>query len=133
MPGARPSGAGRRTTRTSGSGAGGTDGSRTLPWREPDSNHRSRRERDGPAADHRRLARRPVLNDPIQVIGPASLVGDSERPFTRAGPMVRIRFPPAASLQTFGSWANLEGVVHFHGDTPGPLPTGCSKQNAWSP
>ena len=75
----------------------------TLRWREPDSNHRSRRERDGPAADHRRLARRPVLNDPIQLIDPASLVGNSERLFTRAGPMVRIRFPPAESLQTFGS------------------------------
>src|SRR6516162_1733169 len=53
----------------------------------------------GPAADHRRLARRPVLNDPIQLIGPET----AARPFTRAGPMVRIRFPPAGSLQTFGS------------------------------
>ena len=26
---------------------GGTDGSQTLRWREPDSNHRSRRERNG--------------------------------------------------------------------------------------
>ena len=26
----------------------------------------------GPAADHRRLVRRPVLNDPVQLIGPAS-------------------------------------------------------------
>src|SRR6516162_4853005 len=30
-----------------------------------------------PAADHRRLAGRPVLNNPIQLIGPASLVGNS--------------------------------------------------------
>jgi len=28
----------------------------------------------------------------------------ADRPLTRAGPMVRIRFPPAVSLQTFGSW-----------------------------
>ena len=74
----------------------------TLRWREPDSNHRSRRERDGPAADHRRLARRPVLNDPIQLIDPASLFGNSERLFTRAGPMVRIRFPPADSPSRAG-------------------------------
>src|SRR6516162_6601999 len=49
----------------------------------------------GPAADHRRLARRPVLNDPH----PAYRSGISRRQqprdlFTRAGPMVRIRFPP---------------------------------------
>ena len=29
----------------------------------------------------------------------------AERPFTRAGPMVRIRFPPAESLRTIGSSA----------------------------
>src|SRR6516164_9337528 len=29
----------------------------------------------------------------------------AERPFTRAGPMVRIRFPPAVSRQTIGSSA----------------------------
>ena len=29
-----------------------------------------------PTAGHRRLERRPVLNDPIQLIGPASLVGN---------------------------------------------------------
>src|SRR5437762_6132898 len=53
-----------------------------------------------PAADHRRLARRPVLDDPIQLIGPASSLrqqATAERPFARAGPMVRIRFPPADS------------------------------------
>src|SRR6516164_7990923 len=38
----------------------------------------------GPAADHRRLARRPVLNDPIQLIGPASLVGNSRETFHKS-------------------------------------------------
>ena len=41
----------------------------TVFWREPDSNHRSGEKETaverGPAADHRRLARRPALNDPI--------------------------------------------------------------------
>jgi len=39
----------------------------------------------GPAADHRRLARRPVLNDHIQLIGPASLVGNSRDTFHKSG------------------------------------------------
>ena len=39
----------------------------------------------GPAVDHRRLARRPVLNDPIQLIGPASLVGSSRETFHKSG------------------------------------------------
>jgi len=39
----------------------------------------------GPAADDRRLARRPVLNDPIQLIGPASLVGNSRETFHASG------------------------------------------------
>ena len=39
----------------------------------------------GPAADHRRLARRPVLNDPIQLIGPASLVGNSRETLHTSG------------------------------------------------
>src|SRR6516225_2751258 len=39
----------------------------------------------GPAADQRRLARRPVLNDPIQLIGPASLVGNSRETFHKSG------------------------------------------------
>ena len=39
----------------------------------------------GPAADHRRLARRPVLNNPIQLIGPASLVGNSREIFHKSG------------------------------------------------
>ena len=61
----------------------------TLCWREPDSNHRSGRERDGrgerPAANHCRLERRPVLNDPIQLIGPASPFGNSREPFRKSG------------------------------------------------
>ena len=43
----------------------------------------------GPAADHRRLARRPEfkfrLNDPIQLVGPASLVGNSRETFHKSG------------------------------------------------
>jgi hypothetical protein len=39
----------------------------------------------GPAADHRRLARRPVLNDSIQLIGPGSLVGNSRETFHQSG------------------------------------------------
>ena len=61
----------------------------TLCWREPDSNHRSGRERDGrgerPAANHCRLERRPVLNDPIQLIGPASPFGNSRETFRKSG------------------------------------------------
>ena len=39
----------------------------------------------GPAADHRRLARRPVLNDPTHLIGAASLVGNSRETFHQSG------------------------------------------------
>src|SRR6516162_513295 len=39
----------------------------------------------GPAADHRCLARRPVFNDPIQLIGPASLVVNSRETFHKSG------------------------------------------------
>src|SRR6516225_7376852 len=39
----------------------------------------------GPAADHRCLARRPVFNDPIQLIGPAFLVGNSPETFHKSG------------------------------------------------
>src|SRR6516162_3527314 len=38
----------------------------------------------GPAANHRPLARRPVL-DPIQLIGPAPLVGNSRETFDKSG------------------------------------------------
>jgi len=51
----------------------------------------------GPAADHRRLARRPVLNDPSSLSVRHLSSATGERPFTRAGPMVRIRSPPAVS------------------------------------
>jgi len=47
----------------------------------------------GPAADHRRLARRPVLNDPIQLIGSASLVGNSRETFHKSG-TARLRQVP---------------------------------------
>jgi len=39
----------------------------------------------GPAANHRRVARRPVLNDPIQLIGPASPFGNSRETFPKSG------------------------------------------------
>jgi hypothetical protein len=39
----------------------------------------------GPAADHLRLARRPVLNDPIQLIGPASPFGNSRETLRKSG------------------------------------------------
>ena len=39
----------------------------------------------GPAADHRRLPRRPVLNDPIQLIGQASPFGDRRETFRKSG------------------------------------------------
>src|SRR5262249_51823038 len=61
----------------------GTESSQPLRWRETDSNHRPRRQRDGrwkgSARNDRRLTRRPGLNDPIQPIGPASPFGRAER------------------------------------------------------
>jgi hypothetical protein len=41
--------------------------------------------REAPAADHGRLARRPVLNDANQLIGPASLVGNSHETLHKSG------------------------------------------------
>src|SRR6516165_10109284 len=41
--------------------------------------------REAPAADHGRLARRPVLNDANQLIGPASLVGNSRETLHKSG------------------------------------------------
>ena len=41
--------------------------------------------RERPAADHGRLARRPVLNDANQLIGPASLVGNGRETFHKSG------------------------------------------------
>jgi hypothetical protein len=48
------------------------------------------------------VSRDPCLNDPIQLIGPASLFGNGRDPVVRAGLMVRIQFPPAVSLRPFG-------------------------------
>ena len=55
----------------------------------------------GPAADHRRLARRPCLMTPSSLSARHLSSATAERPFTRAGPMVRIRFPPAESQANF--------------------------------
>ena len=79
----------------------------TLRWREVDSNHPFRRERDGPeerpAADHRR----PRDNLRLSVSVRDLLSPTAERPFARAGPMVRIHFPPAKSRANSGT--DLEG------------------------
>src|SRR6516162_4874188 len=56
----------------------------------------------GPAADHRRLG------DDLCLMTPSSFSSaTAERPFTRAGPMVRIPFPPADSPQTVSSATSL--------------------------
>src|SRR5271163_1212223 len=57
----------------------------------------------GPAADLCRLATRPVFNDPSSLSVRRSPSATTERPFARAVPMVRIRFPPARSLRTIGA------------------------------
>ena len=97
----------------------------TLCWREPDSNHRSRRERDG-----RREAPRPTIvvsRDDLRLMiphpayGPAPLVGNAERRFHKSGTDGSNPIPPVASLQTFGpqrelgapSTHDLIGVVVF--------------------
>jgi len=59
----------------------------------------------GPAADHLRLARRRVLNDPIQLIGPASLVGKSRETFHKSGTDGSNPVPSSEESQTFGSSA----------------------------
>ena len=41
----------------------------------------------------------------------AAVLASSEEPFAGAGPMVRIRFPPAESPQTFGSARPLAAVL----------------------
>ena len=69
-----------------------------------DSNHRFRQketalERD-PAADHCRLARRPVLNDLSSLSVRDLLSATAERPFARAELMVRIHFPPAKRVSS---------------------------------
>ena len=77
----------------------------THRWREVDSNHRFRRERDGPgaqergpAADHHRSRDDLCLMTLSSVSVRDLLSPTAERSFARAGPMVRIHFPPARSL-----------------------------------
>jgi len=60
--------------------AGGGNQIRTIGRAEKETAVES-----GPAADHRRLARRSVLDDFIQLIGPASLVGNSRETFHKSG------------------------------------------------
>jgi len=58
------------------------------------------------------------------------LPATAERPFTRAGPMVRIRFPPAASLQTFGPQRELGAFSTPSWQTANcPHPTAASSGN----
>jgi hypothetical protein len=92
-----------------------TDGSHTHRWREPEPNHRSRRERDG-----RGEAPRPTIvvsRDDLCLVTPSSLSvrnlpsATAVRPFATAGPMVRIRFPPAGSLRTIGSAGGRAAAV----------------------
>src|SRR5215813_13602029 len=47
------------------------------------------------------VSRDPCLNDPIQLIGPASLFGNGRDPVVRAGPMVRIQmgWTPSATAE----------------------------------
>jgi hypothetical protein len=71
------------------------------------------RERDGRGEGDSRptivVSRDPCLNDPIQLIGPASPFGNSRDPVVRAGPMVRIQFPPAGSpLRTCRKFAERQ-------------------------
>ena len=84
---------------------------------KPDSNHRSRRERGGlrerPLGRPSRLARRPCLMTPSSLSVRHLSSATAERPFTRAGPMVRIRFPPAASQQSFGLLLPVSETVHL--------------------
>ena len=79
----------------------GTEGSQIRRWRELDSNHRSRRER----RPSREARGRPssVSRDDLCLMTPSSSSvrhlpsAAAKRPFARAGPMVRIRCPPARS------------------------------------
>jgi hypothetical protein len=72
----------------------------TLRWRKTDSNSRSLREGKGygepTPGKHCRLGPEPVSGSALRAV-----VSDWQRPdepFAGAGPMVRIRFPPPASL-----------------------------------
>ena len=61
------------------------------------------RERDGHGEGDPRptivVSRDPCLNDTIRLIGPAPPFGNSRDPVVRAGPVVRIQFPPARSQE----------------------------------
>src|SRR6516162_4659526 len=84
-----------RCTLPMGSCEAGTDGSWTLRWREPDSNHRSRScEKSLAVADER--CRIDKLDGVIKHRSSreTTMVGRGAVSFS-AGPMVRIRFPPA--------------------------------------
>src|SRR6516164_689325 len=65
----------------------------------------------GPAADHRRLARRPVLHDPIQLIGPASLVGNSRETFHKSGTDGSNPVPSSGE-------STFRAILPFHGKKP---------------
>src|SRR6516164_6241735 len=68
---------------------------RTVCWREVDSNHRFRREGDGPGerSRGRPLSSRETTCDLSSLSVRDLLSATAERPFARAGPMVRIHFP----------------------------------------
>ena len=85
-------------------GAAGLREARTLRWSERDSNRRSLRDGKGYGAP---LQASLAVLGPEPVSGSASLAAVSdwqrrEEPFAGAGPMVRIRFPPAESPRLTG-------------------------------
>jgi len=87
-------------SRTTGVVLRGTESLLTQRWREVDSNHRFRREGDGPGerSRGRPLSSRETTCDLSSLSVRDLLSATAERPFARAGPMVRIRFPQAKSL-----------------------------------
>ena len=74
----------------------------------------------GPAADHRRLARRPVLNDPIQLIGPASHVGNSRETFHQIG--TDGSNPVPSSTESCELAISRRIADRFFGSSTAPLP-----------
>jgi len=74
----------------------------------------------GPAADHRRLARRAVLNDPIQLIGPASHVGNSREPFHQSG--TDGSNPVPSSTESCELAISRRIADRFFGSSTAPLP-----------
>ena len=65
----------------------------------------------GPAADHCRLERRPVLNDPLQLIGPGSPFGNSRETFRKSGT------DGSNPLPSSGESAS-RGILPSHGEKP---------------